>query len=57
MYAAGMVSYRSRNSRLSRARQSGSTQGSSAVGEPAEVADAGKASRQYMLPEAAQELF
>src|SRR5271170_6848885 len=31
--------------------------GSSAVGEPAEVADAGKASRQDMLHETAQELF
>jgi hypothetical protein len=31
--------------------------GSSAVGEEAEVADAGKASRQHMLYEAAQELF
>ena len=31
--------------------------GSSAVGEEAEVADAGKASRQHMLDEAAQELF
>ena len=31
--------------------------GSSAVGEEAEVADTGKASRQHMLHEAAQELF
>src|SRR5271170_4067109 len=31
--------------------------GSSAVGEPAEVADAGKATRQDMLDETAQELF
>ncbi len=31
--------------------------GSSAVGEEAEVADAGKASWQHMLYEAAQELF
>ena len=31
--------------------------GSSAVGEEAEVANAGKASRQHMLYEAAQELF
>ena len=31
--------------------------GSSAVGEEAEIADAGKAPRQHMLYEAAQELF
>jgi len=31
--------------------------GASAVGQEAEVADAGKAPRQHMLEEAAQELF